>query len=212
MSAYEPNSRHLREVLIFCFNMKKSAAEAHRMLSNTYGDAAIIERTCREWFQRFKNGDFDVKDQHGIWWDQLGVVYYELLKPTETITGDRYRRTQLLNHKSDEAWLYYYDPTIKQQSSEWKHPSSPTSKKAKTVKSAVEWRRPPTHHWYAGNRPGLALALKCDRCSQTTLSRLASGHIKYLSFSSDKKISICPRCQDHQTSPEHIMRLHRSHK
>ncbi|GFU38207.1 mariner Mos1 transposase [Trichonephila clavipes] len=26
-----------------------------------------------------------------IWWDQLGVVYYELLKPTETITGDPYR-------------------------------------------------------------------------------------------------------------------------
>jgi len=25
-----------------------------------------------------------------IWWDQLGVVYYELLKPTETITGYRY--------------------------------------------------------------------------------------------------------------------------
>ncbi|GFS71298.1 histone-lysine N-methyltransferase SETMAR [Trichonephila clavipes] len=35
----------------------------------------------------------------------------------------------------DEAWLYY-DPTIKQQSSEWKHPSSPILKKAKTVKSA----------------------------------------------------------------------------
>ena len=30
MSVYEPNSRHLREVLIFCFNMKKSAAEAHQ--------------------------------------------------------------------------------------------------------------------------------------------------------------------------------------
>ncbi|EGI64223.1 Mariner Mos1 transposase [Acromyrmex echinatior] len=54
MSVYEPNSRHLREVLIFCFNMKKSAAEAHRMLSNTYGEAAISERTCREWFQHFK--------------------------------------------------------------------------------------------------------------------------------------------------------------
>ena len=26
-----------------------------------------------------------------IWWDQLGVVYYELLKPSETITRDRYR-------------------------------------------------------------------------------------------------------------------------
>jgi len=27
-----------------------------------------------------------------IWWDQKGVVYYELLKPGETITGDRYRQ------------------------------------------------------------------------------------------------------------------------
>ena len=30
-----------------------------------------------------------------IWWDQLDVVYYELLKSSETITGDRYR-TQLM--------------------------------------------------------------------------------------------------------------------
>ena len=64
MSVYEPNSRHLRKVLIFCFNMKKSAAEAHRMLSNTYGEAAISENTYREWFQRFKNGGFDVKDRY----------------------------------------------------------------------------------------------------------------------------------------------------
>ena len=64
MSVYDspPNSRHLREVLIFCFKMKKSAAEAHRMLSNTSGEAEFIsERTCREWFQCFKNGDFDVQ-------------------------------------------------------------------------------------------------------------------------------------------------------
>ncbi|KAM8715776.1 hypothetical protein ACLKA7_002770 [Drosophila subpalustris] len=26
-----------------------------------------------------------------IWWDQVGVIYYELLKPSESITGDRYR-------------------------------------------------------------------------------------------------------------------------
>ena len=37
--------------------MKKSAAEAHRIFSNTYGEAAISERTCHEWFQRFKNDD-----------------------------------------------------------------------------------------------------------------------------------------------------------
>ncbi|EGI62180.1 Mariner Mos1 transposase [Acromyrmex echinatior] len=64
MSVYEPNFRHLQEVLIFCFNMKKSTAEAHQMLSNTYGEAAISERTCREWFQCFKNGDFDVEDRY----------------------------------------------------------------------------------------------------------------------------------------------------
>lgn len=27
-----------------------------------------------------------------IWWDQLGVIYYELLQLDETITGDLYRR------------------------------------------------------------------------------------------------------------------------
>ncbi|GFV41404.1 hypothetical protein TNCV_3090141 [Trichonephila clavipes] len=31
MSAYEPNSHHLREVLIFRFNMKKSAAECSQI-------------------------------------------------------------------------------------------------------------------------------------------------------------------------------------
>ncbi|EFN82697.1 hypothetical protein EAI_02050, partial [Harpegnathos saltator] len=32
--------------------------------SNTYGEAAISKRTYREWFQRFKNGDFHVEDRH----------------------------------------------------------------------------------------------------------------------------------------------------
>ncbi|GFT92275.1 hypothetical protein TNCV_3730361 [Trichonephila clavipes] len=50
MSAYERNSRHLRKVLIFCFNMKKSAAEAHRMLSNTYGEAVIRKERAESGF------------------------------------------------------------------------------------------------------------------------------------------------------------------
>jgi len=65
MSVYEPNSRHLQEVLIFYFNMKKSAAQTHRMLSNTYGKTAVCEKMCHKWFQRFKNGNFDIKDLHG---------------------------------------------------------------------------------------------------------------------------------------------------
>lgn len=60
------NSRkkqHLREVLLHHFFLKKSAAESHRLLVECYGEHALSERQCCEWFQRFKNGDFDVCDK-----------------------------------------------------------------------------------------------------------------------------------------------------
>jgi len=63
MSSFEPNKRHLREFSIYFFNLKKSAAEAHRLLIEAYGDTALSERSCREWFQKFKNGEFDVEDK-----------------------------------------------------------------------------------------------------------------------------------------------------
>ena len=62
-SCLEPNKRHLRGLMIYFFNLKKSAAKAHRLFVETYGEAASIERSCREWFQKFKNGDFDIKDK-----------------------------------------------------------------------------------------------------------------------------------------------------
>ena len=34
------------------------------MLSSTYGEAALNEGTCRQWFQRFKRGNFNVEDRH----------------------------------------------------------------------------------------------------------------------------------------------------
>ncbi|GFX43964.1 uncharacterized protein TNCV_4112431 [Trichonephila clavipes] len=68
----------------------------------------------------------------------------------------------------------------------------------KKSENVLVWRVPFTHHWLAGNRPGLDIALKCTR------SRLASGHIKYLSFSANKKVYLfCARCC--QASSEHIM-------
>ena len=30
-----------------------------------------------------------------IWWDQLGVVYNELLKPGQTITGERFKQQMI---------------------------------------------------------------------------------------------------------------------
>ena len=64
-----------------------------------YGDAAQSETTCRDWFRRFKDGDFDFngrprKERPKIFKD-TDVIYYELLKLNETITGERHR-TQLM--------------------------------------------------------------------------------------------------------------------
>jgi len=73
--------------------MNKSAAEAHRMFSNTYGETDISERTCREWFQRFKNGDFDIEDQHGggrekVFKDaELKALFHEDSCQTEELAG-----------------------------------------------------------------------------------------------------------------------------
>ena len=99
MSDFVPNNGHLREVLIFFNHLKKTAAEAHRELQKVYGDSALCEETYRDWFCRFKNGDFDVDDypRKGRLktFEDADVIYYELLKPNETITGERFR-TQLM--------------------------------------------------------------------------------------------------------------------
>ncbi|EFN83170.1 Histone-lysine N-methyltransferase SETMAR, partial [Harpegnathos saltator] len=57
------NKRHLRQLLIYFFNLKKSAAEAHRLLVEECGEIALSERSCREWFQKFKNGEFNGEDK-----------------------------------------------------------------------------------------------------------------------------------------------------
>ncbi|GBN81986.1 hypothetical protein AVEN_79490-1 [Araneus ventricosus] len=45
-----------------------------------------------------------------------------------------------------------------------------------------------------------------NRQSSTCLSRLASGHLKCLSYSEGNKIyPLCPKCQQHQASPKHIL-------
>ena len=51
----------MREALLFCFNLKKSAAESHWMLVEAYGDNALSETTCRDWFCRFNDDLMSVK-------------------------------------------------------------------------------------------------------------------------------------------------------
>ena len=35
----------------------------HRLLVERYNEAALIGRSCREWFQKFKNGEFHIEDK-----------------------------------------------------------------------------------------------------------------------------------------------------
>ena len=51
------------KALLFYFNLKKSAAESHRMLVEAYGDNALSETTCRDWFRRFNDDNFDLSDK-----------------------------------------------------------------------------------------------------------------------------------------------------
>ncbi|GFV54905.1 transposable element Tcb2 transposase [Trichonephila clavipes] len=71
--SHPPNSiKELKRALQEAWNLLSPqvihhliATEAHGMLSNTYSETAISERTCREWFQCFMNCDFEGEDQHG---------------------------------------------------------------------------------------------------------------------------------------------------
>ena len=62
MSGFVPDNRVLRDALIFCFHLKKSATEAHQMLQEAYGEHALGRSQCFESFIKFENGDFEVQN------------------------------------------------------------------------------------------------------------------------------------------------------
>lgn len=43
--------------------LKRTTAESHRILVETYGKYALSKTTCRDWFRHFKSGDFDTEDR-----------------------------------------------------------------------------------------------------------------------------------------------------
>ncbi|GFT24555.1 RNase H domain-containing protein [Trichonephila clavipes] len=76
------------------------------------------------------------------------------------------------------------------------------------TKSLIQelWKTPPTHPWYNRQAPGGALSIKADRVVQTTISRLASGHIRGLFFNLGQKIyENCTKCNLVQATPDHLL-------
>jgi len=63
MSNFVPRNYDLRTALIFCYHLKKTAAESHQMLDKAYGEHALDKSQYFEWFKKFKSGDFDVRNE-----------------------------------------------------------------------------------------------------------------------------------------------------
>lgn len=92
MENFVPSKQHLREILLYCFNIKKSAAEAHQLLVDAYGEHALSETRCRFWFRRFKSGNIDVEDK-----DRSGRKRsFENSKLQQLLEENPYAKQQLL--------------------------------------------------------------------------------------------------------------------
>ena len=73
-----------------------------------------------------------------IWRDQLGVVYYELLQPNETITGERFQQLMQLSQALKQKQPYYvkrHDKVIFQNDNARPHVAKPI----KETLEALNW-------------------------------------------------------------------------
>ena len=54
-------NEHFRHILLFYFRKRKNAAQAAKKLRDVYGEEALKDRQCRNWFDKFRSGDFPPK-------------------------------------------------------------------------------------------------------------------------------------------------------
>ena len=57
----------IKRNIFVIFRKWKNALQAHKKLCAVYGDEALKERQCQNWFAKFRSGDFSLKDEkhHG---------------------------------------------------------------------------------------------------------------------------------------------------
>ncbi|GBP57340.1 Glucose-6-phosphate exchanger SLC37A2 [Eumeta japonica] len=113
--------------------------QAHRLLVEAYNEAALSERTSREWFQKFENGDFDVEDKDRSGWPKIyeDAELKELLEEDSSQTqkelalileviqqavSNRLKSLEMIHKQGtrksflhrivtgDEKWIYYDNP------------------------------------------------------------------------------------------------------
>ncbi|KAG5312037.1 MOS1T transposase, partial [Pseudoatta argentina] len=109
MSIFVPNKVYLRGILLHYFIQKKSAAEAHRILVQTYGDK-ILQVDESTVSKRLKG--LGMIQKQGHW------VPYELKPRTTASTAEKKRF--FASHRivtGDEKWIHYDNLSFLRRSS-----------------------------------------------------------------------------------------------
>jgi hypothetical protein len=76
----------------FCFKLKETAAETHRMLKEAFGDNAMSQSKTCLWYKRFKDGRKSVDDDERSGPPSTSTTPENMAKVREAILADR-RRT-----------------------------------------------------------------------------------------------------------------------
>ena len=58
----EDQNFHYRHILLFYFKKGKNASQVFNKLCYVYGHDAVSLRSCQRWFEKFRSGNFSVKD------------------------------------------------------------------------------------------------------------------------------------------------------
>ena len=54
---------HFRHILLYYFRKGKNPEQVAKKLCDLYGDKALKERQCRNWFIKVRSAEFSLKDE-----------------------------------------------------------------------------------------------------------------------------------------------------
>ena len=59
----ESKNKHFRHILLLYIRNGNNTAQVAKNLPGVYGEEALKDRQCRNWFDKFRSGDFSFEDE-----------------------------------------------------------------------------------------------------------------------------------------------------